>query len=78
MHVDLRVRILKPSHPFPPCNPHPPLTSPPSFPLCSSGSNVTSVAEHSVMMHLSLVRNYLFAHEQVQQGGWDVSQIVKR
>ncbi|EGG07359.1 uncharacterized protein MELLADRAFT_105917 [Melampsora larici-populina 98AG31] len=41
-----------------------------------SGSNVVSVAEHVVMMILSLVRNYMPAHEQVSSGGWNVAQVA--
>jgi len=42
-----------------------------------SGSNVVSVAEHVIMMILSLVRNYIPAHEQVFNGGWDVAEIAR-
>jgi len=42
-----------------------------------TGSNVVSVAEHVVMMILSLVRNYIPANEQVRHGGWDVAAIAK-
>lgn len=41
-----------------------------------TGSNVVSVAEHVVMMILSLVRNYIPANEQVRSGGWDVAEIA--
>ncbi|KAG0145305.1 hypothetical protein CROQUDRAFT_658885 [Cronartium quercuum f. sp. fusiforme G11] len=41
-----------------------------------SGSNVVSVAEHVVMMILSLVRNYIPAHHQVSTGGWNVAEIA--
>lgn len=42
-----------------------------------SGSNVTSVAEHVVMSILLLVRNFVPAHEMVERGDWDVSQIAR-
>mgnify|MGYP000547109610 CR=1 FL=1 len=35
--------------------------------------NSISVAEHVVMMILSLVRNYLPSHEVVKQGGWNIA-----
>lgn len=41
-----------------------------------SGSNVVSVAEHVVMMILTLVRNYLAAHQQAVAGEWDVARIA--
>ena len=40
--------------------------------LVTSGSNVVSVAEHVIMLILSLVRNYLPAHKQITEGGWDI------
>lgn len=42
--------------------------------LCwvTAGSNVVSVAEHVIMLILSLVRNYLPAHKQITDGGWDI------
>ena len=43
-----------------------------------AGSNVVSVAEHVVMMMLSLVRNYIPAHMQVINGEWDVAKIAER
>jgi len=42
-----------------------------------SGSNVVSVAEHVVMMILTLVRNYMPANQQVSSGGWDVAEIAQ-
>ena len=42
-----------------------------------SGSNVTSVAEHVVMSILLLVRNFVPAHEMVERGDWDVSEIAR-
>ena len=42
-----------------------------------SGSNVTSVAEHVVMSILLLVRNFVPAHEMIERGEWDVSQIAR-
>jgi formate dehydrogenase len=41
-------------------------------------SNSISVAEHAVMMILSLVRNYLPAHEIAAKGGWDIADCVSR
>ncbi|KAK9474356.1 uncharacterized protein V1510DRAFT_374069 [Dipodascopsis tothii] len=42
-----------------------------------TGSNVVSVAEHVVMTILTLVRNFVPAHEQVMAGGWDVADVAK-
>src|SRR5271154_2650378 len=39
-------------------------------------SNSISVAEHVVMMVLSLVRNYLPSHEIVLKGGWNIADCV--
>jgi formate dehydrogenase len=41
-------------------------------------SNSISVAEHVVMMILSLVRNYLPSHEWVKKGGWNIADCVER
>ncbi len=41
-------------------------------------SNSISVAEHAVMMILSLVRNYLPSHEWVTKGGWNIADCVAR
>lgn len=41
------------------------------------GSNVVSVAEHVVMMILTLVRNYMPAHKQICAGDWNVAEIAK-
>lgn len=41
-------------------------------------SNSISVAEHVVMMVLSLVRNYLPSHEWVLKGGWNIADCVSR
>ncbi|MGW5865181.1 NAD-dependent formate dehydrogenase [Streptomyces sp. NPDC055239] len=41
-------------------------------------SNSISVAEHVVMMTLSLVRNYLPSHQVVLDGGWNVADCVAR
>lgn len=43
-----------------------------------TGSNVVSVAEHVVMMILTLVRNYMPAHKQVIDGEWDVAKIAAK
>ncbi|MGI8625537.1 MAG: NAD-dependent formate dehydrogenase [Geodermatophilaceae bacterium] len=40
--------------------------------------NSISVAEHVVMMILSLVRNYLPSHEWVRRGGWNIADCVAR
>ncbi len=41
-------------------------------------SNSISVAEHVVMMILSLVRNYLPSHEWAVKGGWNIADCAKR
>lgn len=43
-----------------------------------TGSNSISVAEHAVMMILSLVRNYLPAHQWAHDGGWNIADCVER
>jgi formate dehydrogenase len=43
-----------------------------------TGSNSISVAEHVVMMVLSLVRNYLPSHEIAAKGGWNIADCVSR
>lgn len=43
-----------------------------------TGSNSISVAEHVVMMVLSLVRNYLPAHQISVSGGWNIADCVAR
>ncbi|MFG1704557.1 NAD-dependent formate dehydrogenase [Nonomuraea sp. M3C6] len=40
--------------------------------------NSISVAEHVVMMILSLVRDYLPAHQWVLDGGWNIADSVRR
>jgi formate dehydrogenase len=40
--------------------------------------NSISVAEHVVMMILSLVRNYLPSHRWVRDGGWNIADCVAR
>lgn len=40
--------------------------------------NSISVAEHVVMMILSLVRNYIPSHEITKQGGWNIADCVER
>jgi formate dehydrogenase len=42
-----------------------------------TGSNVVSVAEHVIMTILVLVRNFVPAHEQIQEGRWDVAEAAK-
>jgi formate dehydrogenase len=41
-------------------------------------SNSISVAEHVVMMILSLVRNYIPSYQQVVDGGWNIADCVER
>jgi formate dehydrogenase len=41
-------------------------------------SNSVSVAEHAVMMALSLVRNYLPSHQIANNGGWNIADCVSR
>ena len=41
-------------------------------------SNSISVAEHSVMQILALVRNYLPSHQWVVDGGWNIADCVQR
>jgi formate dehydrogenase len=41
-------------------------------------SNSISVAEHVVMMILSLVRNYIPSHQWVVDGGWNIADCVAR
>lgn len=43
-----------------------------------TGSNSVSVAEHVVMMVLSLVRNYLPSHQVAASGGWNIADCVSR
>jgi formate dehydrogenase len=43
-----------------------------------TGSNTVSVAEHVVMMILSLVRNYMPAHQQVKDGKWNIAEIAAK
>ena len=43
-----------------------------------AGSNVVSVAEHVVMMILTLVRNYMPAYKQVIDGEWNVAEIARK
>jgi formate dehydrogenase len=40
--------------------------------------NSISVAEHVVMLILSLVRNYLPSHQVVNEGGWHIADCVQR
>jgi formate dehydrogenase len=42
-----------------------------------TGSNVVSVAEHVVMTILTLVRNFVPAHEQIVKGEWNVAEVAK-
>jgi len=40
--------------------------------------NSVSVAEHVVMMIISLVRNYIPSHQVVRDGGWNIADCVQR
>jgi formate dehydrogenase len=40
-----------------------------------TGSNVVSVAEHNVLQILALVRNFVPAHAEARDGGWDVAKV---
>ncbi|KAI0663549.1 NAD-dependent formate dehydrogenase [Cubamyces menziesii] len=42
-----------------------------------SGSNVVSVAEHVIMSILLLVRNFVPAHEMIERGDWQVSDVAR-
>ncbi|KAJ3768995.1 NAD-dependent formate dehydrogenase [Lentinula raphanica] len=42
-----------------------------------TGSNVVSVAEHVVMNILTLVRNFVPAHEMIERGDWQVSDVAR-
>ncbi|KAI0067821.1 NAD-dependent formate dehydrogenase [Artomyces pyxidatus] len=42
-----------------------------------TGSNVVSVAEQVMMSILLLVRNFVPAHEMIENGGWQVSEIAR-
>ena len=42
-----------------------------------SGSNVVSVAEQVLMSILLLVRNFVPAHEMIERGDWQVSDIAR-
>lgn len=43
-----------------------------------TGSNVVSVAEHTIMQILALVRNFMPAYQNVLDGGWDIGKIAAR
>lgn len=43
-----------------------------------TGSNSISVAEHVVMMVLSLARNYIPSHQIATGGGWNIADCVSR
>jgi len=40
--------------------------------------NSVSVAEHVVMMILALVRNYMFCHQTIRDGGWNIADCAQR
>ena len=41
-----------------------------------AGSNNVSVAEDEVLRILILLRNFLPAHQQIRDGGWDVAAVA--
>ncbi|KAG7662358.1 uncharacterized protein J8A68_004129 [[Candida] subhashii] len=43
-----------------------------------TGSNVQSVAEHAMMTILTLVRNFVPAHDMAVQGKWDIAGVAKQ
>ncbi|KAK9837356.1 hypothetical protein WJX84_012030, partial [Apatococcus fuscideae] len=43
----------------------------------ATGSNNVSTAEQAVMQILVLVRNFVPAHEQIAEGGWDIGAVCK-
>ncbi len=43
-----------------------------------TGSNVVSVAEHTVMQILILVRNFLESYQNVINGGWNIGQVASK
>jgi len=43
-----------------------------------TGANVVSVAEHSVMCILNLLRNFVPSYNQVLNGEWDIADLAKR
>jgi formate dehydrogenase len=43
-----------------------------------TGSNSIGLAEHVVMMVLSLVRNYIPSHDIARSGGWNIADCVSR
>ncbi|KAG6378267.1 hypothetical protein JVT61DRAFT_13978 [Boletus reticuloceps] len=42
-----------------------------------TGSNVVSVAEHVVLSILLLVKNFIPAHEMIERGDWQVSDVAR-
>lgn len=43
-----------------------------------TGSNVVSVAEHTVMQILALVRNFIPCYKDVVSGGWNIGQLAAK
>lgn len=43
-----------------------------------TGSNVVSVAEHTVMQVLALVRNYIPSYKNIIAGGWDIGGLAAK
>lgn len=41
-----------------------------------TGSNVVSVAEHAIMQTLVLLRNFVAAHRDVVEGGWNIGEVA--
>ena len=46
--------------------------------VLNAGSNVVSVAEHVIMLILSMIRNFLPAHKQIVDGGWDIGAAASK
>ncbi len=42
-----------------------------------TGSNTTSVAEHALLTILSLIKNFIPAHESIKEGKWDIARIAR-
>ncbi|CCH42980.1 hypothetical protein BN7_2526 [Wickerhamomyces ciferrii] len=42
-----------------------------------TGSNTTSVAEHAVLTILSLIKNFIPAHESIKGDNWDIARISR-
>lgn len=42
-----------------------------------TGSNTTSVAEHALLTILSLIKNFIPAHQSIIDGKWDIARIAR-